>query len=171
MFDFFLTIFVRFLKRIMTKKELISRLNGIEWDDFEVKEAQSKLPDDIWETVSAFSNTSGGWIVLGVKQVGKRFEVQGVNDGEKIESDFLNTLRSGQKFNTRISVEGNKYDIDGRLVLAFYIPSSSMKPVYVNNPINTFLRSGSGDRRASEGEIAAMQRNQAFGVKSEQTSC
>ncbi len=152
----------------MTKEELISRLNGIEWDDFEVKEAQNKLPDNVWETVSAFSNTSGGWIVLGVKQAGKRFEVQGITDGEKIESDFLNTLRSGQKFNTRIVAKGCKYDIGGRLVLAFYIPSSSMKPVYVNNPINTFIRSGSGDRRASEGEIAAMQRDQAFGFKSEQ---
>ena len=152
----------------MTKEELIARLNGIEWDDFEVKEAQNKLPDNVWDTVSAFSNTSGGWIVFGVKQIGKRFEIQGISDGEKIESDFLNTLRSGQKFNTRISAEGHKYDIDGHLVLSFYIPSSSMKPVYVNNPIITFIRSGSGDRRASEGEIAAMQRDQAFGVKSEQ---
>lgn len=44
----------------MTKDELILRLKDIEWDDFEVKEAQNKLPDNVWETVSAFSNTSGG---------------------------------------------------------------------------------------------------------------
>jgi len=62
----------------MTKDELILRLKDIEWDDFEVKEAQNKLPDNVWETVSAFSNTSGGWIVFGVKQSGKRFDVQGV---------------------------------------------------------------------------------------------
>lgn len=152
----------------MTKDELIARLKDIEWEDFEVKEAQNKLPDNVWETVSAFSNTSGGWIVFGIKQKGKFFEIQGVNDGEKIESDFLNTLRSGQKINTRILAEGRKYIIDDKLVLAFHIPSSSMKPIYVNNPINTFIRSGSGDRRASEGEIAAMQRDQAFGFKSEQ---
>lgn len=152
----------------MTKDELLARLRDIEWEDFEVKEAQNKLPDNVWETVSAFSNTSGGWIVFGIKQNGKRFEVQGVNDGEKIESDFHNTLRGGQKFNTRILAEGRKYMIDDKLVLAFHIPSSSMKPIYVNNPINTFIRTGSGDRRASEGEIAAMQRDQAFGFKSEQ---
>ena len=152
----------------MIKDELISRLKGIEWDDFEVKEAQNKLPDNVWETVSAFSNTSGGWIVFGIKQNGKRFEVQGVENGEKTESDFLNTLRSGQKFNTRLYAEGKKYTIDDRLVLAFYIPSSPLKPIYVNNPINTFIRSGSGDRRASEAEIMAMQRDQAFGTKSEQ---
>ena len=33
---------------------------------------------------------------------------------------------------------------------------------------NIILRSGSGDRRASEAEVTAMQRDQAFGTKSEQ---
>ena len=67
----------------MTKKELLRRLSDIEWDDFEVKEAKDKLPENVWETVSAFSNTSGGWIVFGVSQHGKKFDVQGVNNGEK----------------------------------------------------------------------------------------
>lgn len=31
----------------MTKDELLSRLQDIEWDDFEVKEAKSELPKSI----------------------------------------------------------------------------------------------------------------------------
>ena len=151
----------------MTKEELLLRIKNIEWDDFECKEALEKLPNNVWESVSAFSNTSGGWIVFGVKQQGKKFLVQGVNNGEKTESDFLNTLRNGQKFNFRLYPKAYKYDIDGHLVLAFYIPSSPVKPIYYGSPINTYIRSGSGDRQANEMEIAAMMRDQAFGSKSE----
>lgn len=145
----------------------MQRLTDIEWDDFECKTAENRLPDNVWETVSAFSNTSGGWVVFGIKQSGKKFEVQGVNNGEKTESDFLNTLRGGQKFNVRLSAKGVKYNFDGKLVLAFFVPSSMMKPIYFNNPINTFIRTGSGDRRATETEVMAMMRDQAFGCKSE----
>lgn len=86
----------------MEREELIKRLKDIEWDDFEVKEARNELPKNIWETVSAFSNTSGGWIVLGIRQNGKSFSVHGVDNAEKLEQDFLGTLRS-QKFNIRLS--------------------------------------------------------------------
>jgi ATP-dependent DNA helicase RecG len=54
-------------------------------------------------------------------------------------------------------------------LLAFFVPSSMVKPIYYNNPINTFIRTGSGDRRATETEIMAMMRDQAFGSKSELT--
>jgi len=50
----------------VNKTELLQKLQDIEWDDFEVKEARSELPKNIWETVSAFANSAGGWIVLGV---------------------------------------------------------------------------------------------------------
>ena len=143
----------------MTKEELLLKLADIEWDDFECKAAKDKLPEDVWSTVSAFSNTSGGWVVFGIRQVGKRFEIQGVNNGEKTESDFLNTLRGGQKFNMRLSAKGQKYNFDGKLVLAFFVPSSMVKPVYYGNPINTFIRSGSGDRRATDQIILQRLRN------------
>ena len=150
----------------MNKEELISRLQDIEWDDFEVKEAQNQLPKNIWETVSAFSNTSGGWIILDIKQIGENFEIQGVTNAEKMEQDFIGTLRS-QKFNTRISVKASKYNIDGKTILAFNIPSSSQKPVYFGSSSNTFIRLGSGDQRATDSEIMSMYHDQSFGIRSE----
>ena len=107
----------------MTKEELLSRLNGIEWNDFEIKEAKNEVPKSAWETVSAFSNSYGGWIVFGVKEKrggGKStYDIQGVDQPEKIEQDFVTVLRSHAKFNQRISVQAAKFEIDGKIVFAF----------------------------------------------------
>ena len=66
----------------MDKKKLLEKLDELEWEDFEVKEAKNSIPKNSFETVSAFANTSGGWLVFGVKQSGKKFEIIGVEDGE-----------------------------------------------------------------------------------------
>jgi len=153
----------------MTKQELLEHLQDIEWDNFEVKEAATELPKSSWETVSAFANTSGGWLVLGVSQNGKKFEITGVENIEKMEQDLATTLRSRSKFNTVINPYFKKYDIDGKKVLACFIASSEVKPVYFNNLTNTFIRTGSGDQRASEFEINALYRDQSFGTMSEKT--
>ena len=58
----------KYITTNMTKEELLSRLNGEEWNDFEVKEAKNEIPKNAWETVSAFSNSYGGRIVFGIKE-------------------------------------------------------------------------------------------------------
>ncbi|MCD6355473.1 MAG: putative DNA binding domain-containing protein [Prolixibacteraceae bacterium] len=148
----------------MTKEELIQKLSDLEWEDFEVKAARAEIPKDAWETVSAFSNTSGGWLLFGVKQIGKKFEIQGVTNPEKIEQDFLNTIRGG-KFNVFVPTKQEKYTVDGNTVIAFYIPVSKNKPVYYNSLANTFIRRGSSDQRATNEEIDSMYRDQTFGTK------
>lgn len=152
----------------MTKEELVARLRDIEWDDFEVKAAKSDLPKNIWETVSAFSNCSGGWIVLGVKQSGRLFEIVGVDNIEKLEQDFFGTLRS-KKFNLPLFATLHRYEIDGKNVIAFYIPSSEVKPVYFGSLENSFIRMGSGDQRATQQEIMSMIRDQSFGIQSQKS--
>jgi len=156
----------------MTKDELLQRLNDIEWDDFEIKEASGGLPKSMWETVSAFSNTAGGWIILGVKEVKIKsvstYEIIGIEKPEKMEQDVISTLRSVSKFNVPILATAHLFEIDGKSVLAFYIPVSGSKPVYFGNNLNnTFVRVGSGDQRATDIEIEILMREKTFGMKSE----
>ncbi|MCL1944107.1 MAG: putative DNA binding domain-containing protein [Candidatus Azobacteroides sp.] len=151
----------------MDKNTLLQRLADIEWNDFEVKKASSELPKGVWETVSAFSNTSGGWLVLGVSQNDKMFEVTGVSNPEKMEQDLITALRSRNKFNVLINPECKKYTIDDKTILAFYIPSAEQKPVYFNSLQNTFIRTASGDQRATDYEINVLLREQSFGIMSE----
>ncbi|MBI2259618.1 MAG: ATP-binding protein [Flavobacteriia bacterium] len=149
----------------MTQQELIHKLSDLEWEDFEVKEAKGEIPKSAWETVSAFSNSAGGWLVFGVKQVAQNFEVVAISNPEKIEQDFLATLRSAQKFNVVINPTCVKHNIDGKVVLAFYIPISKNKPVYFNSQANTYIRRGTADQKASKEEIDSLYRDQTFGTK------
>ena len=68
-----------------------------------------------------------------------------------------------------MAVTSKRYDIDGKKLLAFYVPEVDLKPVYFGSPINTFIRMGSGDQRATEGEIRAMFRDHSYGKKTEET--
>jgi ATP-dependent DNA helicase RecG len=124
----------------MTKEELVARLHDIEWEDFEVKEASGGVPKSMWETVSAFSNCAGGWIVLGAKEIrvnsSTEYEIVGVNRADKLEQEVIGTLRSVSKFNTPILATALKYEVDGKTVLTFHIPPSPNKPVYLNNNLN-----------------------------------
>lgn len=148
----------------MTKEELVNKLGDLEWEDFEVKSAQGGLPKSAWETVSSFANTFGGWILFGISQVGKTFEVQGLSNPEQIEQDFLNTIRGG-KFNAFVSTRQQRFQMEGKSILGFYIQPSKYKPIYFNNPQNTFIRRGSADHRATSLEIDAMFRDQSYGTK------
>ncbi len=151
----------------MTKEELIKRLEDIEWEDFEVKAARSAVPQSSWETVSSFSNTAGGWLIFGVQQLGKEFIIQGVENPEKIEQDFITALRGG-KFNIKIQTTNKKYKVNGVDILAFHVASApaKFKPIYFSNSLkNTFIRTGSGDQRATQEEIDAMFRNSSFESK------
>jgi ATP-dependent DNA helicase RecG len=59
----------------MNKQQLLQHLQDIEWDNFEVKTDANELPKNALETVCAFANTSGGWLVLGVSQKRKKIDI------------------------------------------------------------------------------------------------
>lgn len=151
----------------MNKQELIEKLQDIEWEDFEVKEAKSEVPKNAWESVSAFSNTAGGWLVFGVRKKGKEYEIIGVKNPEKVSQDFLGVLRNGSKFNKKLTAKCKKYSIEGKSVLAFYIEAKHPreKPVYYDNPKNTFIRAGGADQRATQEEIDNFYRTSSFEEK------
>ncbi len=119
--------------------------------------------------MSAFSNTNGGWLIFGIKQIGKQFEIIGVKNAEKIEQNFVTNIRGG-KFNVVFSTRQRKYLFGEKTVLAFYIPVSAKKPIYYNSPVNTFIRRGSSDMRATKEEIDSMYRDRTFGTKTSETA-
>ena len=109
----------------MNQDELLARLNGFEWNDFECKRAQRGVPEDAYRTVSAFANTGGGWLVFGVSERDGQLEVTGVEEPDKVQNDFLAVLRSGQKLNRSVAVDAHRVEVEGKHVFAFHVPEAA----------------------------------------------
>ena len=140
----------------MTKDELIARLQKYEWNDVEFKRSQRGVSNDAYETVSAFANTAGGWLVFGVQDNQGNLEVVGVLEVDKVQNDFLSTLRSTQKLNRAIEATEESIEHNAKTLLVFYIPEARRtdKPVYLNGDIRkTYIRRGAGDEQCTQAEI------------------
>ena len=105
------------------------------------------MPNSAYETVSAFANTAGGYLVVGVKEADGKFEVVGVIEVDKVQSAFLSILRSGQKLSKIVDVRAKLIDCDGAATLVFYVPEAHRrdKPVYLNGDLRkSFVRRETG---------------------------
>lgn len=146
----------------MEKEELIERLNGYEWNDIEFKRAQRGVPEAAYETVSAFSNTAGGWLVFGIQDGAGGFEIVGVLEVDKVQNEFLSVLHAGQKLNHVIAVKEQLVEDQGKVLLIFHVPEARRqeKPVYLNGDIRrSFIRRGGCDERCTSAEIERLLRD------------
>lgn len=146
----------------MNRDELLARLRGFEWRDLEVKQAQKGVPTGVYETVSAFANTSGGHVVLGVKEANKNFEVVGVIEVDKVQNEFLTGLRSPDTISYAVDVRESFVDDEGRTVLVFFIPEAprQAKPVHLKRNVSlSYVRKGACDHKCTPEEIGRFLRN------------
>lgn len=155
----------------MDMQELKSLIYQGEKVDIECKKAESKVPTSAYESYSAFANTKGGYIILGVKEdktktkPEERFVLQGIENADKQKEDFWNTI-NGNKVNVNILKDEDVFKVegDGITLLVIHVPRAefNMRPVYVGeNPYKgTFKRNHEGDYHATEHEIRGMIRDQ-----------
>src|SRR5579883_2130709 len=86
----------------MDAETLLQKINLGEDEDIEFKAANGGFPRDVWETLSAFANTDGGYIVLGVSQNKHEFEVSGIRNLNVILKTFWDSHNNEQKLSTPI---------------------------------------------------------------------
>ena len=143
-------------------KDLI--LKG-ETKSIEFKKAKNDIPKDVWESYSAFANTDGGIIVLGVSEDNGVFEITGINNPENLMKIFWDTINNPSKINKNIlkNKDVSIVKIDGKSLLKIEVPRAtfSEKPICCNeNPyIGTYKRNYSGDYRCQKEEVISLIRN------------
>lgn len=133
----------------------------------EAKLAQGGLPNSIWETYSAFANSYGGTILLGVEENKKTRElsVAGINNSQKLISDFWNIVNNPNKVNANILLDGHVYemDYDNKKIVVIEVPRADRrdKPIYINNDLfgGTYRRNSDGDYRCNKETVLAMLRD------------
>ncbi|MCA1723313.1 MAG: putative DNA binding domain-containing protein, partial [Thermomicrobia bacterium] len=143
--------------------QLLERLDS-EGLQIEFKDAKGGLPKSLWETVSAFANTQGGWIILGVRERNDVAEVQGIANAHRMLQEFYDLLHNPTKINCAVSNENDATiaDVDGKKLVVIRVPAVSRKvrPIFIGgNPYTgTFIRRHSGDYRCSHREVDLMIR-------------
>lgn len=133
----------------------------------EAKKSQGGLPRSIWETYSAFANTDGGWILMGVAEdpESKHFLPVPLPDARQLAADFWNTLLLPGVVSVNLlqPEDVQVLNVDGFEVVAIHIPraTAAQTPIYIgSSPYGgTYCRRGEGDYRCSAAEVDAFLRD------------
>lgn len=137
--------------------------------DVEAKQAlgrhgKGELPDDVWETYSAFANTEGGTILLGVaeRQDGT-LEALGMEEPGRVIQQFWDLVNNPRKVSRNLLSSrdvATHRTASGRWIVQIEVPRASRRerPVFLKgNPLTgTFKRGLTGDFRCSEEDVRRM---------------
>lgn len=135
----------------------------------EAKKALGGLPISLWETYSAFANTLGGIILLGVEE-GDDNSLHAINlpNPDKLIAEFWDIINNQNKVSINILTNKNvqKQIVDGKQIIVITVPKAERmnKPVYIGeNPlVGTYRRNGEGDYKCTKEEVSAMLRDAAY---------
>lgn len=126
--------------------------------EIEYKKAQNSIPESLWETYSAFANTKGGTIILGIDEKASP-PIQGIQNAQKMYDDLLNQFNNPQKISYNLISDSDISIInttDGKELIIINVREApyQSKPVFLKNDIRqTYIRLGEGDRLAKPDQL------------------
>ncbi len=132
----------------------------------EAKKALGGLPQSIWETYSAFANTLGGIILLGVEEHRDHsLHTVDLPDPERLVREFWANINDPRRASINILSDRNVQieTVDGDHIIVITVPRAQRydKPVYIGgDPLSgSYRRSGEGDYRCTCEEVQSMLRD------------
>jgi ATP-dependent DNA helicase RecG len=138
------------------------KLGKVETQKLECKEARSNIPRSLLETLSAFSNTHGGGIILLGVGDAPTFPILGVDNLDRLQSAAANMC--AQELEPPIRPQFSSHNISGRSLLVIEVPEAgtSEKPVYIKARgiyHGSFIRQADGDHHLTEYEVLKLLEN------------
>lgn len=131
----------------------------------EAKKATGGLPESIWETYSAFANTLGGVILLGVEEYPDHsLHTVDLPDPHWLAEEFWEKLNDPKKASVNLLTDRDVQlrTVDGKDIILIYVPAAQphQKPVFINgDPFSgSYLRNGEGDYRIPVNEVRDLLR-------------
>lgn len=151
------------LKKITTRIEEALKQSS-ESDEIEFKDARGGLSTDIWKSISAFSNSSGGGLIIfGIREDRQKHSIDVVGGleiatlQEKIVSLFQEKMKNAGSYRIKpINYKGSDL-----LVLEIEETSKEHKPCYNNDlglPNGAYIRVGNVNKKITEEEMRAFLR-------------
>jgi len=132
----------------------------------EAKKALGGLPKSIWETYSAFANTLGGVMLLGVEEhKDKTLHPVNLPDPEGMVEEFWEIMNHSDKVSVNIlsATHVRIETVNGNRIIMITVPRAERydRPVYIDkDPFSgSYRRNGEGDYRCTKEEIEAMLRD------------
>ena len=137
-----------------------------ESNKLEAKAAREGLPRSLWETYSAFANTDGGTILLGVEEDPHgALSVCGVNEPESLVKALWDGLNNPSCVSVNLLTDNDvTIDVDtGTPYIVIEVPRAPRqdRPVYIRNNLasGSFRRNGEGDYHCTSEELKTLVRD------------
>ena len=108
----------------MTFEKMQELLSKDEKITIEYKECVNQIHDSVYETVSAFSNRYGGYIIMGVQDGGIPIGVNR-NAVRDLKKNLVNQLNNPKKMSPTLYLAVEEYEYNGKLLLYMYVPPTS----------------------------------------------
>ena len=116
------------------------------------RDGKGQLPDDIWESYSAFANTEGGDILLGLKELeDESYQLAGIENTQKVIDELWQGLNNKAVTNANLIPKNwiKVVTITGKNIIHILVPKAApfQKPIYIkSDPLKgTYVRLGSAD--------------------------
>lgn len=134
----------------------------------EFKRAENSFPADALKTISAFANTNGGYLYLGISEPSEfQYVVTGVAKPQKVIDGMFTLLNNHSKINRNPISESNVTILsvgESQMlnVIVITVPQVSYKekPIYLDgNPNHSYYRQGTSDFLCTREMVQAMERD------------